>query len=1607
MIGARIAGYRIEKMLGAGGMGEVYLGRHPMMDRLVAIKLMPAVPEPPADLVERFYREARAMASLNHPGIVRVYDVGRDGEWYYIRMQFIDALSLERIVRINGPAPPLQAIAIVRDIADAMSAAHASGILHRDLKPGNILFVESSAELKVIDFGLARIESAQQLTVQGAVMGTPYFVAPEQAAGITVDGRADIYSLGALAYFLLAGKPPYAGRTPMDIILEKRNGVPAPSLTGTPGVPTPMVRLVERLCEVQPDDRPPTMAAVCELCSSVLEAAAAGSEDVAAGMPQDRRRGLAAGMAKLRELLDSASARTTTFNAAEVENIEASLRVDADVLASELDDIEETMKAVPPVRDWSLSIDRTRAGDRSAPPPPPLPLPPPGSQTGHITVAPYTTSEHPGDAADPTWVRHLDGMLDAALDVDEFDPTVAGAPRASGRQPGVKPAQSGRLAPLPKRLGFAQTIQLGDAPDGGGGAPGTQSIRRIGGYAVQSLLGKGGMGEVLAVRDPDLNRHVAMKLMLGGEDAGQSQLDKFLIEAQVTGQLEHPNIVPVHELGMGSDGRVYFTMKLVRGRSYNRILTEMKRRREGMQADETIGDFHLRRRLDIFLRVCDAMAFAHSRGVVHRDLKPENIMVGEFGEVQVMDWGLAKIVGMDDRLASDFNLDLPFLAEEKSPTTRPGSGSGSGSTSMNQPSASGSQVEIDLTAGAIGAAIRGEGSDTTMQATLDGTVMGTPMFMPPEQAMGNIAAIDHRSDIYSLGAILYQLVTLETPLEKGETLIATLSRVARGEITPPSERVQEHVSPELEAVILKAMSLQREDRYQSVLDLQRDIRAWQEGHLLSAMNYSMLHRASKWVRRNRALVIAAAAVVLVAVGVLIGVVQWQESQRAAQIATFLEQGATIVKAAEADLDGGHDEAAQNQLAEALTRYDSVLALDPFHPAGKTGRDHVRDLVRDLKQSAEERQQRQQQEEKRLALLAAEKAAREKEQAEAAQLVAQARAKSDEARTALDDVGAHFGSLSDEQLASARKSLDGLHDTVVSLLGQAEAKAGDSRYRQLAIEAAAARRSAQDTLDRQLEARDQRREANKSLTEANEAFTAGDQSVTDAKALDAAIAAMPADQRSEKEAELERLRAAAIDRLLTALGAYRRALDKYAILKDDAGRGAASAGERKALVSLTHHAMQTRQFQLAGTFLGQAIRAAGEPLPDELAALRDELETLLRKVRGYDTALAAGDTAFEARAFDAALTQYRAAQGLDDTPEIRARIQRAEYEAQLDLAATARDERRWLDANGFYDKAAAIATNAEQRAQLDLRRDDLLSRATADLLARARALMETNTEAARRDAAGLLTILLTLVPDNEDALRLQTELAAMSDAPEGFVYVGAGRANLGSNVAGDRNPARFDDVAAFYIATREVTVREYAAFIEAGGYTDRQWWSDAGWACVEKLTPRRPADWATQQQTPGLPVVGVSAYEAMAFAKWLGAQGSDTRKAACRLPTDAEWELVARHSPADRSGPGRKFPWGDTWESGGLVAETDLHASGSISADRSAFGCLDMGGNAAEWVIRADTPDSPDSFGVRGASNRMRGSLAQWFATTTKRGFAAASQQSEHVGFRLVRPIGAK
>jgi WD40 repeat protein len=328
---------------------------------------------------------------------------------------------------------------------------------------------------------------------------------------------------------------------------------------------------------------------------------------------------------------------------------------------------------------------------------------------------------------------------------------------------------------------------------------------------------RGGLGEVFVALDQELHREVALKEIQARFAGDAESRGRFVQEAEITGGLEHPGIVPVYGLGTYADGRPYYAMRLIQGETLREAIRKLHAGEPGMT---------LRGLLTRFVVVCNAVAYAHSRGVLHRDLKPANVMLGKYGETLVVDWGLAKAMGSEVAGSAREDFDEATL--------RPRSGDSSTDTQM-------------------------------------GSAIGTPGYMSPEQAAGRLNQLGPATDVYGLGATLYTILTGKTPVAVPDSA-AVLGQVQHGAWPPPCQ-VNKRTPAALDAVCRKAMALRPEDRYPTVLALAADVEAWLADEPVAAHVEPWASRALRWMRQRQKLVTAAAAiVVMAALALSVGVV---------------------------------------------------------------------------------------------------------------------------------------------------------------------------------------------------------------------------------------------------------------------------------------------------------------------------------------------------------------------------------------------------------------------------------------------------------------------------------------------------------------------------------------------------------------------------------------------------------------------------------------------------------------------------------------------------------------------------------------------------------------
>ena len=339
------------------------------------------------------------------------------------------------------------------------------------------------------------------------------------------------------------------------------------------------------------------------------------------------------------------------------------------------------------------------------------------------------------------------------------------------------------------------------------GIPTSKGLR----FRILRPHARGGLGEVFVAHDMELNRQVALKQIQDKRADEPESRARFLLEAEVTGGLEHPGIVPVYGLGSYPDGRPFYAMRFIGGDSLKQAIDRFHK----SKGDEAPGErtLQFRKLLGRFVDVCNAIEYAHSRGVLHRDLKPGNIMLGKYGETLVVDWGLAKAVGRRDLSASTGD-----------GTLRPSAGSGEAMTQT-------------------------------------GSAVGTPAFMSPEQAAGRLDELGPATDVYSLGATLYCVLTGEPPF-KGDDVGALLRAVGKGDYARPRERKGD-MPAALEAICLKAMALAPAERYGSAQALAEDVEHWLADEPVAAYPEPWSVRARRWSGRHRTLVATATATVAV------------------------------------------------------------------------------------------------------------------------------------------------------------------------------------------------------------------------------------------------------------------------------------------------------------------------------------------------------------------------------------------------------------------------------------------------------------------------------------------------------------------------------------------------------------------------------------------------------------------------------------------------------------------------------------------------------------------------------------------------------------------------
>ncbi len=443
--------------------------------------------------------------------------------------------------------------------------------------------------------------------------------------------------------------------------------------------------------------------------------------------------------------------------------------------------------------------------------------------------------------------------------------------------------------------------------------PGSQQhvpfdVRTSGGSRFRVLRphAKGGLGKVSVAEDIELAREVAFKEIQTRFADDPNSRARFVLEAEVTGGLEHPGIVPVYGLGQYENGRPYYAMRFIRGDSLQEAVEQF----HNTTADDSERTLELRKLLGRFVDVCNAIEYAHSRGVLHRDLKPGNIMLGKYGETLVVDWGLAKAAGRDD---------VSRVEDETTLTPR-----------------------------------------SRYEATQMGSALGTPAYMPPEQAAGNLDELGPASDVYSLGATLYHVLTGQKPIA-GKSLDEILTKVQTGDF--PAPRAIKHDIPKpLEAICLRAMALRPQERYASPQQLADDIERFLADESVSAHTESLSVRARRWMRKHPTSVAALAATVLVGLTstAVIATVVSAKNEQLAEANQELDVSnrqlgrvdADLQKSNTAERQAKEEAVASQEESEAVLSFFQDKVLAAARPKGQKGGLGIDATIREAVDAAE-------------------------------------------------------------------------------------------------------------------------------------------------------------------------------------------------------------------------------------------------------------------------------------------------------------------------------------------------------------------------------------------------------------------------------------------------------------------------------------------------------------------------------------------------------------------------------------------------------------------------------------------------------------------------------
>ncbi len=779
LTGTQLGQYQLRRMIGRGGISPVYEGFQPALGRAVAIKLLPAQLTEQPGYLQRFEQEAQLIAQLEHPAILPIYDYGVQNGMPYIVMRLLLGEALvARLAQLGRPSPG-EALQILERIGGALDYAHKYGVIHRDLKPGNILF-DNEGNPYLADFGIAQLMSSAAATkiTDGALTGTPLYMPPEQAQGLAVDQRGDIYSLGIIAYELLAGVPPFVESNVWALVMQHIQAEPPQH----PLLPPEVYAVLAKALAKTPAERFASAGEFVRALRDSASSAYGAAMDVITGfltapvkpdMPESTDRFLSSlkGSGSITKAapaptfeqprssvlpLPAAPMQPAQMPAAKrgtgvilplgvvvIAAVVLLLLIAANALSVLAIAVIISLALIVIFRDALLALPdaltrrqarpqaRSQARSHRAEPPaappdakPAKPAAPTTSDTVTEGIPAPVLELLPDDEDDEATVEVGAVRERRSERTTTLVPVVPVAEPAPQTMPLPAPA----AAEVPPLLPLTyHTLKAGDL---------------LRDYRVDERIDKGERSRVYRAYDTQREREVALKIMNAQYESSE-RAARFKREAQLLGRLHHAHIVPFYDFGSLYDMN-YIVMPFLKGGSLARRLEQHKRL--------LLPDV-----LDTLDQLAGALDYMHGEGIVHRDLKPTNLVFGDTDNIYLADLGIAKVLDDKDSVA----------------------------------------------------------------LTAVGQTLGTPVYMPPEQWSGE--RVTSAADQYALACITFQLLTGELPFT-AETPFALMLKHVR-ENPPLLSALRPDLPTSIDAALLRAMEKDPAKRYPNVHSFAAALRA--------------------------------------------------------------------------------------------------------------------------------------------------------------------------------------------------------------------------------------------------------------------------------------------------------------------------------------------------------------------------------------------------------------------------------------------------------------------------------------------------------------------------------------------------------------------------------------------------------------------------------------------------------------------------------------------------------------------------------------------------------------------------------------------------------------